>query len=186
MPATLGILPPHPSLPVSCRSPSPRPWSARPFLWRHHRADGMALVPLNFRSNIFEISMHPRSGWHIWNFWDMFIHLHVWSTTWNNFARFSRASFGHFKPCSLWVMSNHSEQFFPHTIWHYGPRASNFWIRGRRQGAEPFNRASRPCRPAKPPAEGRSFSYTAAAPYRRPMRSPVICGVFCSSTKTYI
>ena len=39
---------------------------------------------------------------------------------------------------------------------------------GADEGRQPLNRASRPCRSAKPPAEGRSFSYTAAAPRRRP------------------
>ena len=46
-----------------------------------------------------------------------------------------------------------------------------FWPAGPLLGVSPLNRANRPCRRAKPLAEGRSFSYTAAAPYRRPMIS---------------
>jgi len=47
-------------------------------------------------------------------------------------------------------------------------RPCTFWPAGPLLGVSPLNRASRPCRSAKPPAEGRSFSYTAAAPCRRP------------------
>ena len=60
---------------------------------------------------------------------------------------------------------------------------------GRRPAVrrKPLNRASRPCRPAKPPAEGRSFSYTAARVCPDLAQSPktlVIYGVFCASKKT--
>ena len=47
-----------------------------------------------------------------------------------------------------------------------------FWPAGSLLGVSPVNRASRPCRSAKPPAEGRSFSYTGARACRRPMLRP--------------
>ena len=47
-----------------------------------------------------------------------------------------------------------------------------FWPAGPLLGVSPLNQGSRPCRSAKPPAEGRSFSYMAARAFRRPMLPP--------------
>ena len=147
MPATLGVLPPHPSLPVSvcavhplasllpssrsCHfshcaltsrfsltsswlicsatslAPSPRGLGGFPILSSCFRSQSF-----NFRSDIFEISMHPRSCWHIWNLWDTLLRFAclILYTTSLNFARFSWAS--------------HVRQFLRTTLSHTSTRAS--------------------------------------------------------------